>query len=172
MTYVEQEELKVIKSKLKLDVESKRWIAEYPWKDDPNLLGNNYEQVLKMLSKTEKRLRRSKVMMEQFKGQIEDFLRREVLRQLTAEEIENWQGPVHYLSIHEVFKDYENASTPVRLVVNSALQFKGRSLNSMLMKGPSSLNDLYDVLLRFRSYPVGLGDVKKMYQSIDVGLVE
>ena len=65
---MEQEELKIIKSKLKLDIEKNKWIAEYPWKDDPKLLSNNYEQVLKMLNNTEKRLNRSRDAMEQFKG--------------------------------------------------------------------------------------------------------
>ena len=68
-----------------------------------------------------------------------DFKQRGVLRKLRKDELESWIGPIHYISIHEVYKDEKCATTPVRLVSNSALKHKGRSLNSLLMKGPSAL---------------------------------
>ena len=47
------------------------------------------------------------------------------------------------------------------------MKYQGVSLNDLLMKGPSSLNDIYGVLLNFRSYPIGfVKDVSKFYQSI------
>ena len=72
--------------------------------------------------------------MQKFNGQIQDFEQRLVLRKLDGCEIGGWKGAVHYLPIHEVYKDDKNATTPVRLVVNSALQFRCSSLNSILMK--------------------------------------
>ena len=45
-------------------------------------------------------------------------------------------------------------------------------LNDVLMKGPNMLNDLFGVQLRFLSYPVPLGDIKKMYHSIKTTEVE
>ena len=54
------------------------------------------------------------------------------------------------------------ATTPLRVVTNSS--FKSRrtqkAMNDILVKGPSSLNNLYHILLKFRSYGVGMtGDV-------------
>ena len=137
------------------------------------VLGNNLEQLKKIMSATEKRLLKSIEAMNKFNGQIEDFERRKVLRKLSQQEMTDWQGPVHYLSVHEIYKEGSGVTTPVRLVANSALHYRNRSLNSILMKGPSCLNSLFDVLIRFRSYIVGLiGDISKMYQSIKAGIVE
>ena len=143
---MEREELKVIQSKLKLDTKGKNRIAEYPWKGDPNLLENNYNQVYKMLVNAEKRLTRSKATMELFNEQINDFISRGDLKLFSKSELRKCNGPIHYLSTHEIYKEDVNATTPVRLVVNSALQHNGSSLNSMLMKGPASLNDLFNVM--------------------------
>ena len=126
-----------------------------------------------MLVNTEKRLTRSKATIKLFNEQINDFISRGVLKLFSKSELKKWNGPIHYLSTHEIYKEDVNATTPVRLVVNSAMLHNGRFLNSMLMKGPASLNDLYSILVKFRSYPVGLvEDVSKMYQSIEVTEVE
>ena len=54
--------------------------------------------------------------------------------------------------------------TPVRVVYNSSLSWKGQSLNTSWSKGPDMLNSLHGVLLRFREdFVVGQGDIKKMF---------
>ena len=66
-----------------------------------------------------------------------------------------------------------STSTPARHVINSSLPYKGCSLNDILMKGPNTLNDLYCVQMRFRSYPVPLVcDIAKMYHSIKMTSME
>ena len=165
--YIEQKELEIIQGKLSLDLTSKQWSAEYPWEENPEVLGNNLDQVKKIMCSTERRHRKSQDTMDKFNGQIKDFWEIKVSRKMTSQEMDAWDGPVHYLPVHEVYQGGEDVTTPVRLVINSALEYQGRSLNSVLMKGPSWLNNLFDVLIRFRSYIVGLiGDISKMYQSI------
>ena len=91
---------------------------------------------------------------------------RNVFRELKKEEINEYKGPTFYVPHHEVYKE-DSASTPVRLVINSSLKFRGKSFNDVLMKGPNTLNDLFGVQLRFRSYQIALVcDVAKMYHSI------
>ena len=51
------------------------------------VLGNNHEQVKKIMSATEKRLLKSVEDMNKFNGQIEDFERRKVLRKLSQQEM-------------------------------------------------------------------------------------
>ena len=55
----------------------------------------------------------------------------------------------YYVSYHEVFKP-GSISSPIRIVVNSSLQYIGRSLNDILMKGPNFLQNIYGVQLCFR----------------------
>ena len=94
------------------------------------------------------------------------MVKRSVIRELSQEEMKKYKGPVNYITIFEVKKE-ESASTTVRLVSHSSLTFKGLSFNDTLMKGANTLNDLYKILLKFRTYRVALvGDISKMYHSL------
>ena len=67
------------------------------------------------------------------------------------------------------FVEKENSTTPLRLVTNSSFKSpsSGLSLNDITLKGPSSLNSLHSILLRFRAHRVGLvGDLSKMCHSV------
>ena len=69
---------------------------------------------------------------------------RGVFKEIPSEEMRNYQGPVRYISHHEVYKE-DSASTLVRLVLNTSLKFKGLSLNDILMKAPNALSNLFEV---------------------------
>ena len=119
-----------------------------------------------MLLNTEKPLSSSENTCSNYREQFNDFISRNVFRELEKEENRNYEGPSFYIPHHEVYKE-GSSSTPVRLVINSSQQYKGKSLNDVLMKGPNTLNDLFRVQLRFRSYEVALVcDIAKMYHSI------
>ena len=166
MSKIEQKELEVITGKLMIDPVHDCWKTEYPYKVDPSILEDNRTQALEFLYRTEKRLLRSEVSSKQYKEQFDDFIQRGVFRKIDEEELNAYNGPSHYVTHHEVFKE-GSTSTPVRLVINSSLQYKGRSLNDILMKGPNTLNDLFGVQMRFRCYPIPLVcDIAKMYHSI------
>ena len=165
----DQNDLKAIRDKMVLDPIEERWEVEYPYTVDPSVLNqegkDNRELALKLLLKLEERLRKTN-MAEKYCELIQDFIKRGIIRLLTKEEMDAYNGPRWYVSHHEVLKE-GSTSTPLRLVVNTSLRFNGLSLNEILIKGPNSLNSLFSVLLNFRRYPVALiGDVKKMYHSI------
>ena len=92
---------------------------------------------------------------------------RGVARRLSEDEMNEWLGPVFYLS-HLAVENPKSTSTPVRIVFNSSLLCKGVSLNAFLAKGPDSFKtNLLGMLLRFRERPVVLiGDIRKMYNSV------
>lgn len=86
--------------------------------------------------------------------------------------MDEYSGPVHYISHHEVLKP-ESKSTPVRIVFNSSANYMGHTLNDYWAKGPDLLNNLLGVLVRFREKEVAMmGDIKKMYHSVNIGIVE
>ena len=118
-------------------------------------LENNEIQVTNLLLKTEKRLSRSDHTYNKSKEQFCEFINRSVFRELKKEEINSYQGPVFYAPHHEVYKE-ESVSTPIRIVINVSLTYKGRSLNDILMKGPNTLNDLFVMQLSFRSYEIAI----------------
>ena len=104
--------------------------------------------------------------------QIETTIERGVARRLTKKEIEDYDGPVSYISYHEIFKP-ESKTTPCRIVFNSSANFRGHVLNEYYAKGSDMLNNLLGVLLRFREEPVVMiGDIEKMFHSIDIPLLD
>ena len=82
-----------------------------------------------------------------------------------------YKGPINYVTHHEVYK-YSN-KTPVRLVSDSSFKNGDTSLNDILIKGPNTVADIYNNLVKFRSYQVRLMyDLTKVYNSILTGMIE
>ena len=80
-----------------------------------------------------------------------------------------YKGPINYAIHHEVYK-YSN-TTPVRLVSDSSFKNGDTSLNDILIKGPNTLADIYNNLVKFRSYQVRY-DLTKVYNSLLTGMIE
>ena len=166
ITFKELMELNVIEKGLVYDDSKQRWTSSYPFEQDPSCLQDNYSQAMACMMSTERRLAKRDLLAaydEQFKETVE----RGVFQEVTKEELENYAGPVNYISIVEAFKQGPHCTTPLRLCMNSSLKFRGISLNDILMKGPSALTDIMNISLGFRSYPVAIvKDISKFYNSV------
>ena len=171
-TIKEGKELHLIESKLEYNKEEKEWIAEYPWIRDPAELPNNKRAAMGMLISTEKRLAKNEEHTKVYQKQIEDMIERGVARKLSDTELENYKGPIHYISHHEVLKP-DSKSTPVRIVFNSSARYMGHMLNDYWAKGQHLINDLLGVLIRFRENDIAMiGDIKKMYHTVKIKTIE
>lgn len=74
--------------------------------------------------------------------------------------------PQYYMPHHCVTKE-SSSTTKLRVVFNASRGSNGVSLNDALMVGPVLQQDLFSVLLRFRSFTYALtADVAKMYRQI------
>ena len=104
--------------------------------------------------------------------QIDDMIERGVARKLTKEELDEYTGPVHYLSHHKVMKP-ESTSTPCWIVFNSSAKCNGHSVNDYWKKGPDLINNLLGIMIRLREGQVAFaGDIRKMYHAIKMSLVD
>ncbi len=161
---IERKEAKVIKDSCqKLNGQ---WLIPYPWKRDPHELPDNREQAKRKLEATERRLLKNQENATAYDKEMTNMNNLGFSRKLSEEELKQYNGPVHYVSHHEVLRP-ESKSTPVRIVFNSSAMYKGHKLNDYWMKGPDLLNDLFGVLLRFRENQAAvLGDISKMYHRI------
>ena len=84
---------------------------------------------------------------------------------MTKEDLD-YDGPVHYISHHEVLKQ-DSVSTPCRIVFNASANFKSHVLNDYWAKGPDLLGNLLGILIKFReNFVAYIGDVKKMYHTV------
>ena len=100
-----------------------------------------------MTEKMEKRMASNLILKQNIENQIADFVKRNVLVEITKQEEKSYAGPVNYITFHGV-ESPESTSTPYRLVINSSLRFKGISLKDILKKGPNSLqNSLVCIML-------------------------
>ena len=166
LTWTESMELAQIERGLTLDVEKKRWTAEYPYRVEPDVLKNNYNQAFACMCSLERRLNKTD-NLQSFNKQFQDALDRNVFQAVGTEEMSSYTGPVNYITITEAFKDGAESTTPLRLCMNSSMKFHGTSLNDLMMKGPSALNNIFYVLLNFRSYRFAfVKDLSKFYNSV------
>ena len=158
--------------KTKFDAQDNRWLAEYPWIKDPADLPDNRRVALAMLYSTERRLGKNTQHATVYDNQVRDMVQRGVARKLTKEELNNYKGPIYYISHHEVLKP-DSKSTPVRIVFNSSANYMGHVLNEYWAKGPDLLNSLLGILARFRENEVAfIGDITKMYHTVKTTVLD
>ena len=168
----EEKELQLIERNLHFNNLEHRWMTQYPWIRDPADLPDNRKAAFGMLLSTEKRLAKNTDHARVYQEQIQDMIDRGVARKLTKSELEAYDGPIHYVSHHEVVRP-DSKSTPVRIVFNTSAKYMGHALNEYWAKGPDLLNSLLGVLIRFRENEVALiGDIKKMYHSVGTTQLE
>ena len=142
-------------------------IIHYLWKKkDSNLLPDNKVQALKKLETTERRLQKNPEQALAYDKQMVEMEEVKFARKLSNEEINSYEGPVHYISHYAVIRPGKR-STPVQIVFNSFSAFQGSRLNDYWKNGPDLLNNLFGVVLRFREKEVAIsGDISKMYHRV------
>ena len=166
MSFEELTELQHIEDSLVLDVNANKWSTSYSYKQDPSILQDNYCQAFACNQSTVRRLEK-KGQLDAFNKAFMETVERGVFKLVPEEELASYKGPVNYISIVEAYKPGPHSTTPIRLCMNSSLKFNGVSLNDIMMKGPSSLNNILSVTLGFRSHNVAIvKDISKFYQSV------
>ena len=164
LSQIEREEKALIEESAKKV--SDQWMIPYPWEKDPKSLPDNKYQAVKRLELMERRLGKKPDQATAYDNQMKEMETVKFARKLSKEEMENYKGPVHYISHHAVVRP-EKKSTPVRIVFNSSSVYQGHKLNDYWKKGPDLLNNLFGVVLRFREKEVAIsGDISKMYHRV------
>lgn len=167
MTLKEEKEYNLIVSNIVFNPERGRWLAKLPWIEDPASLHYNKAYASAVLKSLQKRLDKHE-HKNLYGAEIHRMLDAGTARRITNQELAAYKGPKYFLTHHPIWK-LESKSTPCRIVFNSSAKYKGKSMNDNLAKGPSLLNSLPGVLLRWRKGRIGFaGDISKMFHSIDI----
>ena len=168
----EQYEYHIIESKINYVESQQCFHVQYPFTDDPHSLSSNRAQVTKMAERLEKKLMKE-VNLSHFNKELDKMISHRAIVELTKEDMESWCGAVHYVSFQHVIKE-DSPTTPLRIVTNSSLSDRrGISLNNILMKGPNTLSNQWEILNRWRMYETAMcSDVSKAYWSLRTGEVE
>ena len=138
-----------------------RFEVAIPWKDNEPPLYCNRTTAEVWLYSLEKHLQRRPDVGEKYCQLMEANETKGYIRKLEPAEIDD--SPSWYLPHFSVVRK-DKESTKVRMVYDSAARYGGVSLNDTMLPGPKLQQDVFDVLLRFRSNPVVLvADLTDMF---------
>ena len=171
-----QLELQAMKDGITYDEPNKQYFVKYPIVGDITAFKDNRKQAEVRADSLKKSLTK-RGLLDAYQGQIDDFIKRGVWKKTSLKEVEEYKasgGSVHYVGHHPVLNP-SSTSTPVRLVVDSAMRnnYTGPKLSSLYAKGPNCLNNLYSVLCTWRSYmEAGIFDVSRAYHGMKTGKKE
>ncbi|XP_062715282.1 uncharacterized protein LOC134291500 [Aedes albopictus] len=143
-----------------------RYVVRYPRKPEFNqLLGKSMENARRRFECLERKLERNPQLKEDYHHFMREYLSLGHMRLVEADDDEN--SPTYYLPHHPVIKE-ASTTTTVRVVFDgSAKTSTGFSLNEALCVGPVVQDDLLNIILRFRTFPIALvGDIAKMYRQV------
>ena len=77
------------------------------------------------------------------------------ITEITKEEIKICKGPVNYITHHKVYWP-GSLSTPIHVEFNSSFNNWNTSLNKITIKGPNMLAEIFNNLIKFKSYQLAL----------------
>ncbi len=138
------------------------------WRQFPPPIRNNYNYALARLHALEKsKAFRDPSIRNEYMNQIQDWL------------LSNFVEPVHtkqphtdpaYYIPHMAVINMGKVSSKLRIVMDAAAAPHGRdALNKHIHKGPKLINELVEVLLRFRRDRVAVAaDIEKMFHKISM----
>ena len=114
----------------------------------------------------ERRLQHNANLRDQYKDFIKEFKSLGNLERVPDLEINNGCQNHFYQPHHAVLKE-SSTTTKLRVVSDgSAKTLTGTSLNYIRLVGPTLQPDIFDLLIRFRQYMIGMtADVAKMYRQ-------
>ena len=140
-----------------------------PWKKPRPLLPDNYGNSLRRLQGLLRRLKQMPDILYEYHSVIQKQLELGVVEPVPHSDF-GTLGEVHYLPHHPVIKRDRN-TTKVRVVYDASSKARpgDLSLNDCLFTGPNYNQLIFDILLRFRSYPIAVtADIEKAFLMIAV----
>ena len=145
-----------------------RYEVNLPWKATHPLLPDNYALCAQRLKVQQKKFELRPSLEKEYDAVINQQLASGVIEVVHNPE-EGEPGRVHYLPHHAVIRENKE-TTKVRVVYDASAKCgEGPSLNECLHAGPPLLQDILDILVRFRKHKVALaGDVEKAFLMIGI----
>ena len=162
-TFSDIEKLVIKKTEQSLQYENGKYTIGIPWKEAPNL-PDNYNYALKRLESTERKLLKNPSVLNVYKDTINHYVSKKYVQK-----VESVKGEQRWYLPHFPVVRPARTTTKVRLVFDASAKYSGTSLNDIIHQGPKLQKDIFDILMRFRRYPVALiCDIQEMYLRIGI----
>ena len=124
--------------------------VKYPCKKDPGILiDNGREAMVCQISQEKRQIKNS--THSQYVEQFKDRMSRKVVSEISPSEKAANIGPINYITHHKVYKP-RSLLTLVGHVSNSSFRNRNTNLNYLCVKGPNTLADIFENLLKFHYY--------------------
>ena len=139
--------------------------SKLPLKDRNTVLPNNIAVAAKRLEYLKTRLVKNQQYCKDYTKFMTDVLVEGDAEVVPKEDMDNRNS--YYIPHHGIY--HRKKPEKIRVVFDCSSIYQGKSLNSLLLQGPSLLNSLVGILCRFRKETVGfIGDIQKMYHRFHV----
>lgn len=154
--------------------ETSRFTVRLPFRRlfDPTVapLGRSRAIAVKSLMQLERRFEQNPKLKEEYTSAVNDHITSGRMQSTTAHEIES-EGQIlsAYLPHHAVIKE-SSTSTKLRVVFDASRKTTtGKSLNDMLIVGPTIQSDIVTIIINWRFHRIAfIADVQKMYLQVKV----
>lgn len=132
-------------------------------------LGDTRESAIRQLKNLEKKLEKQPQIKREYMKFMQEYLQLGHMREVQKDSARWNIWPQYYMPHHCVIKD-TSVTTKLRVVFNASYKTKESiSLNDALRIGSVIQRDLFSILVRFRTFKVGItADIKKMYRQIRI----
>lgn len=145
-----------------------RFMVRLPFKHDAPQLGNSKRVAINRLGSMEKKFEKNPALKMSYSNFLEEYRTLGHLEKVPESEAQTLtDSSSYFLPHHAVFKS-DSTTTKLRVVFDgSSRSSNGKSLNDQLFTGPVLQQELFSILLRFRTHQYILtGDLAKMYRQI------
>jgi hypothetical protein len=148
-----------------------RFIARLPFRSNPPDLGDSHAGAVKRFRSLESKLNRHPELKEQYSNFMTEYRQLNHMELLKDPTI-NFENSC-YLPHHAVLKQ-SSSTTKLRAVFDASfITTNNKCLNDNLLGGPVIQDDLFSILIRFRTHRyVITADIEKMYRQILIDSVD
>ena len=173
LTQRERQSVEYMEARMEHDPGTNTIKVAYPFVDVAARQPNNWHQVIRVQENIERRVVKDGLHSD-YNAEMQRMLDSSSVRPLTNEEMEGYQGGVHYMPHFPVLNP-ESSSTKLRIVVDSKFRNSRSNLsfNDLIRDVPNALNDILDVQWRWRQFAIPLCyDLSKAYHTLRTGQAE
>ena len=145
-----------------------RYEVGLPWKEGLVPASNEYELCVTRLRQLHSRLKKNKELLRDYDNVIKDQVKSGIIEAVPEHNYD--QAPMHFLPHHGVIRS-NRETTKLRVVFDgSAKSDKSTaSINECLEKGPNLVPHLFDIVVKFRGYPIAVvADIEKAFHQIQI----
>ncbi|UYV80734.1 hypothetical protein LAZ67_19001563, partial [Cordylochernes scorpioides] len=146
-----------------------RYWVKLPFRQHRPLLGESREKALRRFLLLEIKLCKNVKLYDQYRGFMKEYEHLNHMERVPIAEVKRELCRCYYMPHHPVIRE-QSTTTKMRVVFDASAKSENNvSLNQFLHKGPKIQQDVFFILLRFRTYPVAItADIEKMYRQIKI----